>query len=63
MRLLGDIPNIWDEIGEWAGKETSMVAIASRTDEPTWAMEILGKFKSTKGKSLLDIVHPNLIEM
>jgi hypothetical protein len=61
VKLLGDIPSIWDEVGEWG--TDSMVAIASRTDEPTWAREILGKFRSAKGKLLIDIVHPDLIEM
>jgi hypothetical protein len=52
---------VWEEVLIWEGG--ARLAIASRTDEPSWAREILGKFKSTKGNVLLDLVDFNLIEM
>lgn len=39
------------------------LAIASRTDEPLWAREILGMFKTAKGATLIDLFDPTLIEM
>lgn len=58
-RLLGAIPEVWDEVGQWGGK----VAIASRTDEPSWARELLGLFVTSSGQRLIDVVDANLVEM
>mmetsp|Transcript_58339 Transcript_58339/g.132114 ORF Transcript_58339/g.132114 Transcript_58339/m.132114 type:complete len:182 (-) Transcript_58339:216-761(-) len=59
VRLLGAIPEIFDEIPEWGGR----IAIASRTDEPAWASDLLTKFKSSQGCTLIDLIDDNLIEM
>jgi len=58
-RLLGAIPDVWDEVGQWGGK----VAIASRTDEPSWARDLLCLFVTSSGQRLIDVVDPNLVEM
>jgi hypothetical protein len=52
---------VMEEALDW-GTGTRL-AIASRTDEPDWAREILGKFKSSKGRHLMDLMDPNLVEM
>ena len=59
VRLLGAIPQILDDIKSWGGE----IAIASRTDEPSWAREILNKFRTSTGETLMSCVTPNLDEM
>ncbi len=59
VRLLGAVPEVVEEVGAWGGR----IAIASRTDEPEWAREILGKFKSAHGNTIIDLIDPDLIEM
>jgi len=61
VKLLGAIPEIFDEVGQWGNG--ARVAIASRTDEPSWAREILGKFQSVGGATLIERVDPDLVEM
>ena len=58
-RLLGAVPEVWDEAERWGGR----VAIASRTDEPSWARELLGQFVTASGRRLSDVVDPQLVEM
>lgn len=61
VRLLGAIPDIFDEVVSWGNG--ARLAIASRTDEPSWAREILGKFRSSSGASLESLLDPDLVEM
>jgi len=48
VHLLGDLPRVLQEIQDMNG----ILAIASSTDEPSWAMECLEKF-SVNGKALI----------
>ena len=59
VRLLGAIPDVFDEIRAWGGS----IAIASRTDEPAWAREILNKFRTSRGDTLMSCVTPGLDEL
>jgi hypothetical protein len=59
VRLLGAIPEVFEEVREWGGK----IAIASRTDEPTWAREIAAKFVTVNGHTLESLVESDLTEM
>ena len=59
VRLLGAIPEVFDEIRAWGGQ----IAIASRTDEPSWAREILNKFRTRSGETLMACVAPKLDEL
>ena len=61
VKLLGAIPEVFDEVGAWGNG--ARIAIASRTDEPAWAREILGKFLSVGGATLIERVDPALVEM
>mmetsp|Transcript_19804 Transcript_19804/g.39270 ORF Transcript_19804/g.39270 Transcript_19804/m.39270 type:complete len:181 (+) Transcript_19804:90-632(+) len=59
VRLLGAIPEVFEEVRERGGK----IAIASRTDEPSWARELLTKFTTVNGNTLESLVEGNLTEM
>ncbi|KAJ1455369.1 magnesium-dependent phosphatase-1 [Pelagophyceae sp. CCMP2097] len=53
VHLLGNVAEIWGKLHA----DNEIVAVASRSDEPTWARECLKKFKvDAAGTSMMDVV-------
>ena len=52
VRLIGNLPSIMNELE--ASPET-IVAIASRTDEPQWAHECMKSFRTSTGRSFSEL--------
>ena len=52
VHLLGDTHNIMNQL---SNSTDTVVAVASRTDEPSWAIECMKKFKLPNNKSLFSL--------
>ena len=59
-RLLGAVPEIWEALHRDPALAGARVAIASRTDEPAWARELLSLLRTSGGTPLMDVVEPGL---
>ena len=56
VHLLGDVRSIIHELGTDRRWKDTVVAVASRCDEPAWARECLSKFSVGGGLSLKDVM-------
>lgn len=57
VRLIGDVPQLLDEVAQSEEWQDTIFAISSCTDEPTWARELLGKFECPEsGKTLQQVI-------
>merc|ERR1712196_518471 len=57
VHLLGDVPRIWHELATSSKWSDTVLCVASRCDEPRWAVECLSKFKvSDDGMTMMDCI-------
>ena len=63
VQLLGDVANVLQELHSHPKWNYTQVGISSRTDEPSWAMELLQKFQLPKSKVPLQTVFKGPIEI
>jgi magnesium-dependent phosphatase 1 len=62
VQLLGDVRSVFEEIYRQPWSKSVSIGISSRTDEPSWARELLEKFRITtnddgKPISLIDVLN------
>jgi len=63
VRLLGDVRAIWGELHSSEVWRQTEVAIASRCDEPQWALELLGKFQVLPGVTMIEVANQKLVQI
>ena len=63
VQLLGDVRAIWGELHSSELWRQTEVAIASRCDEPQWALELLSKFQVIPGVSMIEVANQRLVQI
>lgn len=63
IRLLGDVAAILQELTTQPKWKDSIVAIASTCDEPKWARECLQKFPLGPKLKMIEVFHPDCMEI